>query len=54
MKPMFRFAPQLEVENRRRVLMITNEVFVLILGVFLGGLVFWAFKRLPEADRLTD
>ena len=28
--------------------MITNEVFVLILGVFLGSLVLWAFKRLPE------
>ncbi len=28
--------------------MITNEAFVLLLGVFLGSLVFWAFKRLPE------
>lgn len=28
--------------------MITNEAFVLILGAFLGSLVLWAFKRLPD------
>lgn len=28
--------------------MITNEAFVLVLGAFIGSLVLWAFKRLPE------
>ena len=28
--------------------MIANEAFVLVLGAFLGSLVLWAFKRLPE------
>ena len=28
--------------------MVSNEVFVLSLGLFLSGLVIWAFKRLPD------
>ena len=28
--------------------MISNETFVLILGMLLAGLVSWAFKRLPD------
>ncbi len=28
--------------------MISNEIFVLSLAIFLSGLVIWAFKRLPD------
>src|SRR4029077_8934269 len=48
-KPISRFARRSAIANHEKeVPMISSEAFVLSLGLLLGSLATWAFKRLPD------